>query len=65
MCGTIVGRPGVGVSVTTDGFTAMWIFDPNSYAYLGSADLVGGKLSFGFAILKTAIVDRTGQRSRG
>jgi hypothetical protein len=57
-----IGRPGVGVSLTTDGFTAMWIFDPKTFAYLGSADLVGRKLSFGSAVVKVAIVDKVGQR---
>lgn len=57
-----IGRPGVGVSLTTGGFTAMWIFDPKTFAYLGSTDLFGGKLSFGSAVLKVAIVGEAGQR---
>ena len=57
-----IGRPGLGVSVTTDGFTAMWIFDPKTFTYLGSTDLVGRKLSFGYAVVKVAIVDKAGQR---
>lgn len=56
------GRPGIGVSLTTDGFTARWIFDPNTFAYLGSADMAGGKPSFGSAVLTVAIVDEAGQR---
>ena len=57
-----IGRPGVGVSLTTDGFTAMWIFDPKTFAYLGSTDLAGRQLSFGSAVLGVAIVDEAGQR---
>jgi hypothetical protein len=57
-----VGRPGVGVRVTTHGFTAMWIFDPKTFAYLGSIDLVGRQLSFSSALVKVAIVDKAGQR---
>ena len=56
------GRSGVGVSLTTDGFTAIWIFDPKTFAYLGSADVVDGKLSSASAVLKVAIVDEAGQR---
>ena len=57
-----IGRPGVGVSLTTDGFTTMWIFDPKTFAYLGSTDLAGRQLSFGSAVLRVAIVDEAGQR---
>lgn len=57
-----IGRRGVGVSLTTDGFTAIWIFDPKTFAYLGSVDLVGGKLTSGSAVLKVAIVAKAGQR---
>ncbi len=57
-----VGRSGVGVSLTSNGFTAIWIFDPKTFAYLGNSDVVGGKLSSGSAVLKVAIVKETGQR---
>lgn len=58
-----VGRPGVGISLTTDGFTVIWIFDPKTFAYLGSTELVGSKFTFGSAVLKTVIVNEAGQRS--
>ncbi len=56
------GRPGVGVSLTTGGFTTMWIFDPKTFAYLGDVEQAGGKLISGDAVLKVAIVDEAGQR---
>jgi len=48
--------------LTTDGFTAIWIFNPKTFAYLGMTDLAGGKLSSGSAILNVVIVDKAGQR---
>jgi len=56
------GRPGVGVSLTSNGFTAIWIFDPKTFAYLGRTDLTGRKLSSGYAVLKVSVVNEAGQR---
>jgi hypothetical protein len=57
-----VGRPGVGVSLTGDGFMAIWIFDPKTFAYLGSTDVTGSKTTSGSAVLQVAIVNNAGQR---
>lgn len=51
------GRPGVGVSFSTAGFTAIWIFDHRTFAYLGSTERANGKFIFGSAVLKVAIVN--------
>jgi len=60
-----IGRPGVGVSLTTDGSTAMWVFNPKTFAYLGSTERAGHELSYGAAVLRVAIVDEAGERPRG
>src|SRR5262249_2762777 len=57
-----IGRPGVGVEVTTGGFTAIWIFDSKTYAFLGTTELVNHKVSFASAVVKVAIVDKAGRR---
>lgn len=57
------GRPGIGVRLTTDGFSATWIFDPHTFAYLGSTATADGKVSSGLAVLKVAVVDKAGQRT--
>lgn len=57
------GRPGVGVSMTRDGFKAMWIFDDKTFAYLGYAEWSGHTEVAAGAVLKVAIVDSAGQRS--
>lgn len=56
------GRQGIGVSLTSGGSTAMWIFDRINFALLGWAAHAGGKAVDSAAVLRIAIVDQAGQR---
>jgi hypothetical protein len=59
----VSGRPGVGVSWSTGGFTVMSIFDPQTFAYLGTTSWVGHTEYSGgsWAVVSTAIVDHAGE----
>jgi hypothetical protein len=59
----VSGRPGVGVSWSVGNFTVMSIFNPQTFAYLGTTSWVGHTEYSGgsWAVLSTAIVDHAGE----
>jgi hypothetical protein len=59
----VSGRPGVGVSWSVNNFTVTSIFDPWTFAYLGTTSWAGRTEYSGgsWAVLSTAIVDHAGE----
>jgi hypothetical protein len=55
------GRQGIGVSLSSGGSATIWIFDPRTFAFLGSTYRLDGKVLDSSAVLKVAIVDQAGQ----
>ena len=55
------GRRGLGVSWTQGKFTVILIFDARTYDYLGTT-VRYGPTDNAIALVRTAIVDRVGQR---
>lgn len=63
------GRPGVAVGLVSDSMRVDLIFDPDTYAYLGSryvadspsAGLPAGTVVFESALLAVGVVDEIGQ----
>jgi hypothetical protein len=59
----VSGRPGIGVSWSQGNFTVMSVFDPRTFAYLGTTSFTGHTEYSGgsWAVLSTAIVDHAGE----
>jgi hypothetical protein len=53
----VAGRPGIGVGWSFEGSSAMLIFDPTTYQYLGESTTGTNGEAGGDALLQTAIVD--------
>lgn len=58
----VAGRPGIGVRWSFEGSSAMLIFDPSTYQYLGTSTTGTGGQVGGTALLQTAIVDNAAQQ---
>jgi hypothetical protein len=58
----VAGRPGIGVGWSVDGSSAMLIFDPTTYQYLGMTTTGEQGQVGGDALLQTAIVDSAGEQ---
>lgn len=58
----VAGRPGIGVQWSFEGSSAMLIFDPTTYQYLGLSTTGTNRETNGEALLQTAIVDTAGQQ---
>ena len=58
----VAGRPGIGVGWSFYGSSAMLVFDPTTYQYLGTTTTGTGGQVAGDALLQTAIVDAAGQQ---
>jgi len=58
----VAGRPGIGVQWSFGGSSAMLIFDPTTYQYLGISTTGTNRETSGEALLQTAIVETAGQQ---
>jgi hypothetical protein len=58
----VAGRQGIGVKWSFEGSSAMLIFDPATYQYLGTTTIGNNAEVAGDALLQTAVVDTAGQQ---
>ncbi len=59
-----IGRPGVGVSYTANGYQQEWIFDKTTLSLLGERDFSNGTLTGKTAIITRAFTDQPGESPR-